>query len=238
MGSSLQSAFPAKFDNVPAVLADWTAHVGGLRNKRVLDFGCGEGTSALGVARKHNPARVVGVDINREYLQLAPLAQANGVAVPDNLAFEEIKRGEIATEDRFDFAYSWSVFEHVDQALLPEVLAKLRSKLSPLYYSPEGSHLRDIAFKQWEHLAWQIDRIHRTLYESLDKAHADALWSTFITLNKITAGKLVDDICAAGFSLARERRTTTALTPDASLRSAYAYEALVTEQIVTLFRKG
>ena len=247
--SRLLSAFRSKFDSVPNVLADWTAPIGGLRNKRVLDFGCGEGTSALSVALKYKPELVVGTDINREHKQLPALARAaEGITqLPDNLFFEEISRGEISTETDFDLIYSWSVFEHVDQNLFSDVVANLRTKLrkdghmfvqiAPLYYSPEGSHLWDIGFRQWEHLSQQIDHIYKALYNKLEKVHADSLWSTFITLNKITAPKLLSDISEHGFEVVREFKTTVSLQPFEHLLFAYSKDALITEQVVALFGK-
>jgi SAM-dependent methyltransferase len=245
----LLSAFRSKFDIVPSVLADWTAPIGGIKNKRVLDFGCGEGTSALGVALKHEPLLVVGTDINREYEQLATLARAaEGIAdLPDNLIFEEIKRGEVSAETDFDLIYSWSVFEHIDQNLFSEVVTNLRAKLrdgghmfvqiAPLYYSPEGSHLWDIGFSKWEHLTQQIDHIYYSLQSKLEKVHADSLWSMFITLNKITAPKLITDISRQGFEIVREYKTTVTLDPLEHLLLAYSREALITDQVVALFRK-
>ena len=245
----LLSAFRPKFDSVPNVLADWTAPIGGLRNKRVLDFGCGEGASALGVALKYKPELVVGTDINSEHEQLAALARAaEGIThLPDNLFFEEINPGEISTEADFDLIYSWSVFEHVNQNLFGDIVTNLRAKLlndghmfvqvAPLYYSPEGSHLWDIGLRQWEHLSKQIDHIYNALYSKLEKVHADSLWSMFITLNKITAPKLLSDISGQGFEVVREYKTTVSLQPFEHLLFAYSKDALITDQVVALFRK-
>jgi 2-polyprenyl-3-methyl-5-hydroxy-6-metoxy-1,4-benzoquinol methylase len=52
-----------KFTYLPTIIEDWMAPHGGLKGKEILDFGCGEGTTAMGLALQHEAARVVGIDI-------------------------------------------------------------------------------------------------------------------------------------------------------------------------------
>jgi cyclopropane fatty-acyl-phospholipid synthase-like methyltransferase len=237
-----------KFTYLPDVLASWTEPVGGLRGKRILDFGCGSGMTALGIALNHGAELVAGSDINREYEQCAANAREAGLGdLPANLDFETIERGSISRHDEFDFIYSWSVFEHVDQQLFDGVIDSLRENLrsnghffvqiAPLYYSPEGSHLWEIGFQQWEHLIWQVDHIYREIHTRLEPERAANLWSMYITLNKVTAEKLVSTIIKRGFELAREYRTTVSVEPPSDLLSAYTKDALITNQVVALFRK-
>jgi SAM-dependent methyltransferase len=247
---ALDSAFRAKFTEVPQIIADyWADAIGGLQGKRILDFGCGEGTIALGIAHTYGPALVVGADINREHEQCSANAVRYAALeeLPANLHFEEISRGAISRHEAFDFIYSWSTFEHIDQSLMDDVIVGLRDKLrdrghllvqiAPLYYSPEGSHLWAIGFKQWEHLARQIDHIHTELYACLERSLADSLWSMFTTLNKITAPKLIKDISEHGFELIREYSSSASIAPPDDLLFAYTKDVLTTDQVVVLFRK-
>jgi SAM-dependent methyltransferase len=249
MDQRLLSAFTSKFSGVPNIIADWAKDIGGLQDKRILDFGCGEGTAALGIATAHGPSLVVGVDINREHEQLAELANASGIReLPGNLVFEEIAPGQISAQDRFDLVYSWSVFEHIDQTIVGDIVAGLRDKLrdgghlfvqiAPLYYSPEGAHLWALGYKRWEHLTKQLDHIHREIYDTLPKTDADGLWSVFATLNKITAPQLIREVTKGGFRLVREYTTMTAIVPDDDLTSCFARDALVTDQVVALFERA
>jgi 2-polyprenyl-3-methyl-5-hydroxy-6-metoxy-1,4-benzoquinol methylase len=85
------------------------------------DIGCGEGITALGVARRFNPRSVRAVDIMLDPLQCLPCAkQVLGLEfLSDNLSLTQIEPGEqFAEPGSFDLIYSWSVFEHIEQPLL------------------------------------------------------------------------------------------------------------------------
>jgi len=143
--------------------------------------------------------------------------------------------------------YSWSVFEHVDQRLLDSTLKLLRASLrpdglllvqiAPLYYSAEGSHLLHKVPEPWGHLATQ----HSAYYEKLCSAVAEAgerqaLWSTFRTLNRITADALVGKIVDAGFQVVRTHKTRDAVEPPPPLTEIFQRDVLTTNQIVVLAR--
>jgi SAM-dependent methyltransferase len=244
-----RAAFHSKFDLLPKIIQEWCEPYCSLEGKRILDFGCGEGTTALGIASQFDPELVVGTDINREYEECAEHAlNAKGITtIPANLKFEEIRPGEAPREGDFDLIYSWSVFEHIDQSLFGRIVKTLRSKLrpngllfvqiAPLYYSAEGSHLWDIGFGKWEHLSQQLDHIQKSLHQRLPQAHADQLWGMFLTLNKMTAPKLVREIVSHGFELLRDYKTSNNFDPPDDLLLIYSKETLLTEQIVGLFRK-
>src|SRR6185437_15967942 len=50
--------FKARFVDVPAIIDDWVRPYASLKGAHVLDFGCGEGVSALGVGLGFGAARV------------------------------------------------------------------------------------------------------------------------------------------------------------------------------------
>ena len=143
--------FRDKFVFVPEKLGEW---LGSLDGKDIFDFGCGDATTVLSLALRFPASRVIGVEIGRNIEQCLPQArrQLGLVALPSNMALHIVRPGELHdAQARFDVIYNWSVMEHVDQALLPSVLAKLRAALKPggklfiqiqpLYYSSNGSHL-------------------------------------------------------------------------------------------------
>ena len=94
-----------------------------------------------------------------------------------------------------------------------------------------------LGYLEWEHLSKQLDHTYSELYQTLDPEKAAALWSMFMTLNKVTAPALVAEIEAQGFRLVRRFETETDKTPPQTLRDVYQERALKTNQIVALFKK-
>src|SRR5688572_25303902 len=86
------SSFRSKFLNLPYYIGLWAERVGGLAGKRVLDFGCGYGETALGVAVFHLPNEIIGVDINDESQLLRNIIPSELVKLekPDTLLFYRI----------------------------------------------------------------------------------------------------------------------------------------------------
>ena len=242
--------FRARFVTVPAIVDDWISGYRSLEGADILDFGCGEGVSALALALNYRPRSVVGVDIMPDPERCQPVARANlGIeALPANLRLHRVTPGFLHDpQERFDVAYSWSVFEHVDERLFDGVLRLIRAALrpaglflaqiAPLFYSSEGSHLTHRIREPWCHLLTQ----HSVFYERLcaavpDPAERDALWSTYRTLNRITARELVERIARSGFEVLRTYFSKDAAAPPQRLRAIYRDEVLSTNQVVVLAR--
>lgn len=246
--SNLTGEARQKFLHLPYYLHLWTHEFGSLRGKKVLDFGCGGGTSAAGIALLHG-ANVHGVDINSEASQCSAfLQQSFGIEPPAALTFQMIGHsGEIAG-DEFDCIFSWSVFEHVANRLYPQTLKDLFAilkpgglafvQISPLYFSPEGSHLWSIGYSHWEHLTNQTSEIYSDIYNhNIPIEMKNSLWSMFLTLNRITSDDLVVRFKNAGFELVREQRDCVDYEPPVDLIRSYSKAALTNSQIVALFRK-
>ncbi len=241
--------FRSKYNDVARIITDWLAPVGGLEGKRILDFGCGEGTTALALALSSGGSRLVGSDISRKFDECSSLAKSEiGVTeLPGNLEFEEVAPGEVSACEGFDLVYSWSVFEHIDLEVLPRVISRVYSRLlpgghffvqiAPLFYSPEGGHLWALENVKWEHLTMQLNHIKRDLNLSLDRLEAESIWNMFVSLNKMTAQRLLGDISKQGFRLLREYTTRSELVPPSELLQVYEEEVLLTDQIVALFEK-
>lgn len=245
--------FRTRFFTLPAIIKAWVkAHVS-LDDARILDFGCGEGISALGLALDHKSRLVVGVDIMPDPERCLHVAQSQiGLAtLPDNLALHRVNPGELHSDrDQFDVIYSWSVFEHVDERVIGDVIQLLYKSLAPngvlliqiapLYYSAEGSHLCDYIREPWGHLLHQ----HNVYYDKLVSATSGesdeltrALWSTYRTLNQITALELERVFENQGFEIVRKYVTQDAHIPPAELLSIFNRDVLTTNQIVLLLRK-
>lgn len=193
--------YRTKFVNVPDILSDWLSESGGLYKKDVLEFGCGEGTMALGVALRKEAQRVVGVEILDVHEQCLPLAQSQlGISeLPPNLYLRKIVPGaDLTAYGTFDVVYSWSVFEHVAQDLLLRAMRSVFDVLNPgghfflqidpLYYSPNGSHMMPWLAEPWAHLTLQADTFKRRLFEAPEtSAKVRNEWAVYIPLGDDTA---------------------------------------------------
>lgn len=94
----------------------------------VLEVGCGHGIMSFQVARKNEHWKVLGVDADRESIELADLARVrNGI---DNVEFRAhvAPRLEVVTSESCDAVLLIDVIEHVkeDTALLSEVYRILK----------------------------------------------------------------------------------------------------------------
>ena len=93
---------------------------------RILDFGCGVGSSTLGMASLLPASRIVGIELDEKNLRLARRLAANrGLA---NVEFRTSPAGDALPEDlgSFDYVMLSAVFEH----LLPDE----RRRLMPLLW--------------------------------------------------------------------------------------------------------
>lgn len=267
---SASNLYREKLIKVPGIIADWLSPYGGVTDREILEFGCGEGTMALGMALGYSPARVVGAEILDVYRSCAALAKTNlGLnALPENLRLTQIAPGQsLELLGRFDFVYSWSVFEHVHQDLLLTAMRTIHQALkprgvfllqiSPLYYSAFGSHLEPWVPEAWAHLAMQADtyrdRFMRAPDTPADVRHAwavyvsedaprqqerAAIWETFKTLNRATAPQLQRLAEEVGFELVRDYRTARDYPIPDYLSEIYDRDVLLTEQIVWLFQRS
>lgn len=249
--SIVEPELRAKLYAVPQIMADWLAPFGGFEGRRVLDFGCGFGETAAGIALGYGPAEVRGVDIQPKPERCAGiLRETLGLdELPGNLRLRQIEAGEAVGQGDLDIVVSWSTVEHVARGLLDGVLTSLHTALkpgglafiqiSPLYFSPEGSHLWALGYRGWEHLLRQTSEVLDGLEATpwLDAGRKARMTRMFLTLNRLTADELVGRLRKAGFSVLREQRDRTDLVPPEALTQAYAVEALTTQQIVLLLRR-
>ena len=121
-----------------------------LRDKTVIDFGCGGGSEAADIAER-GARRVIGLDIDREALERA---RANAVrrAVADRTVFAS------ETDELADAIISLDAFEHFadPDAILRTMAALLRpggevlASFGPIWFHPLGGHFYSVF--PWAHL--------------------------------------------------------------------------------------
>lgn len=259
------NTFNAYYNFIPQIFRDWMQDKLDLTKATILDFGTGTGVIALGLAEHCQAKRVLGIDINDNHKNLLNALQGhlNLSALPENLYFQTVAANEPLTktfaDEEIDCIFSWSVFEHVSQDLLSAVVSELTKLLqpggyiffqvAPLYYSAFGSHMDMLIPQPWSHLTTQFNLFQDRILNA-DKGHVyadesdenfchikESLWSTFITLNKMTADDLLKIFSDAGLTLVRQYRTQNTQIPPEQLVTIYNEEVLTTEQIVCLFRK-
>ncbi len=229
--------------------------------RSVIDFGCGDGATALGVASNAR-ASVIGVDLCRSFDSLPELAvRTLGTRLlPPNLSFREnTEAGPLPFPDAcVDLVYSWSVFEHL--ADVRSVLAELQRivkrggtlfiQIEPLFHSPYGSHLRRLVDEPWAHLSRNEDdylALAAAARDTVPASEQDVLYRTYAfeevkgyliaeykRLNRITAGDLLAAVTEEGFTVVWTKLLTTDLSPPEALLARHARELLVTDQVVLL----
>lgn len=232
------------------------------RGRTVLDFGCGDGATALGVAHRAE-ASIVGVDLFKTFLHLPQLSKRTlGTAeLPPNLAFAQNTLGEPLpfAADSVDLIFSWSVFEHLAdvKGTLHEFSRITRRggaifiQIEPLYFSPFGSHLQRLIREPWAHLIYGEDEFAemvRSAADTVPEGEKDVLYRShefdevkrhllaeYRNLNRIAPDRLVAEVKEAGFRIEDERRMSVeGHVPTSELLEKYPRDLLMTGQIVIL----
>ena len=152
-----------------------------VRDKTVLDFGCGSGTEAAEMA-EHGARRVIGIDIDDESLERAR-AQALARGVADRTTFAN------DTNEAVDVITSLDAFEHFQDpdAILRKMASVLKpggevlASFGPIWFHPLGGHFYSVF--PWAHLLFSETALVR--WRSLHKT--DGLQSIAATgLNRMT----------------------------------------------------
>jgi SAM-dependent methyltransferase len=103
---------------------EWRLAALGQRPRRILDFGCGTGTSVPLLRQAFDPERIVGTDISRASLHHARVRYADDVAT-----FTEV--GELPPTERFDLVFTNGVLHHIPPEQRPETWAAIARWLAP-----------------------------------------------------------------------------------------------------------
>lgn len=206
------------YDQAAGEIVEFCAATGvELAGRQIADIGCGDGILTLGLCRRAHPRRLVGFDIvptNTKHLVTRARAEGVGSSLPPELEFRASERSGIPAEDHeFDFAYSWSAFEHIEEpvSVLTEIRRILRPggqfflQLWPFHRSAKGSHLWDWFDEDFHHLLENERDIVAKLHES--NRHS-AEWTAYMArefehLNRITPDELQRSLLAAGFNVRR-----------------------------------
>lgn len=121
-------------------------HATGLAGKRVLEFGCGDGSISTLLAQFQ--AGVTALDISPELLDVARRrARLDGVERRVEFVVQDIARDPLEAE-RFDILVCHAALHHVDSALVPQLIGALKPGglaviVEPIALSPALQRVRN-----------------------------------------------------------------------------------------------
>ena len=97
-----------------------------LKNKKILDIGCGCGSAAFHFIKNHSPNYVLGVDVEEMVIKRANALKSNLIE-KKKVDFKVIQRGELPFDDlSFDVIFSKDTFLHIlDKERLVEDLYRV-----------------------------------------------------------------------------------------------------------------
>ncbi|MGI8684163.1 MAG: class I SAM-dependent methyltransferase [Acidimicrobiales bacterium] len=206
-----------------------------MTGKDVADVGCGDGIIDLGVALKAEPRSLVGFDIApTDPAWLLRRATEEGVAdeLPACLEFKTCEPLTLpADDDSFDFVFTWSAFEHVENpvAVFREIRRILRPggllvlQIWPLYHSEHGAHLWQCIPDSFVHLMRSEADIEAEVRATTKHTpeQIEEFLKVFATLNKVTLDDLQRAILAASMRVAKLtiQSETVHIPPELARRS-------------------
>jgi 2-polyprenyl-3-methyl-5-hydroxy-6-metoxy-1,4-benzoquinol methylase len=246
--SAKDPAFRARAVSEYMRIRKWLGRNVNFETSSILDFGCGQGIGAASFALRHPGASVWAVDVAPPDVSIleSRLESQLGVGIPENLNFSSNLDEILEREMRFDLIYSWSVFEHVRASELAGLFKKIKHclstdgrffmQVSPLYFSPRGSHLYRYFSSPWHHLTLSIDEIREALFAATTEKRRERGWRQFIELNRLTATDILGQATTSGLKLIRKELSKTDKIPPPSLVHVYNEDALLTEEVIALFR--
>ena len=187
---------------------------------RILDIGCGDGITDLGVALRTQCEQLIGIDPFRQFERLPAVLAENNLppsVIPANLRFMAEDANFLPfPDDSFDVVISWGSLEHIAggylQALreVKRVLKKdgLIMAAPGLYYSNIGHNLDEFCKEPFFHLKMPRQQIRKLVLETppryIDRAGEfssnEQFWQWFTELNPITVQRFEQEMRALEFA--------------------------------------
>ena len=187
---------------------------------RVLDVGCGDGITDLGIALRMQPRELIGVDPFRGYERLAEVCREHrlpeNLIQPPGLSFRPDDANQLDfADDYFDVVLSWGSLEHIAGGY-DRALAEIRRVLRPgglffahpgLFYGSVGNHLGEFFDDPWIHLKLDEAALRQRVMSGkpryMDRAGEESspaqYWQWYKELNPITVDGFEQELRKLGF---------------------------------------
>ncbi|MBI3798950.1 MAG: methyltransferase domain-containing protein [Deltaproteobacteria bacterium] len=207
------------FEHAARVILYYMLDDSPLLKGKILDVGCGEGITDLGVFLRKRPELLVGIDLEGNFRELPRMMRENGLsldALPENLIFRQLDANRIPyPNDYFDVVLSWASLEHLAGGhwqTLQEIKRVLKDGglffVHPgLYYANFGHHLGEFTSEPFVHLQKTPEELKQLVFAAqpnymdrggLTYAPAD-FWRYYSELNKITVSSIEHELRALNF---------------------------------------
>ncbi len=215
--------FYRHFDHAARTIISYMLGDSPLLQGRILDVGCGDGITDLGVFHRCRPKELVGIDPFSGFDRLPEICAANHLplqSLPEGLRFLPASGNDIPFEDNsFDVVLSWGSLEHIAGGYM-DTLGEIRRVLKNggllfahpgLYYSNFGHHLGEFCDEPFFHLTKTHQELEQlvlnTTPDYMDRAGEFSTpaqyWQWYNELNPMTVGGFEKELKELGFEFYR-----------------------------------
>ncbi|MEM1411401.1 MAG: class I SAM-dependent methyltransferase [Pseudomonadota bacterium] len=219
---------------------------------RILDVGCGDGMTDLGVFLRCRPEEFVGVDPSKRYELLPEVAQRNHLpgdwSDDPRLRFEPADGNDLPFADNhFDVVLSWGSLEHIAGGYA-QTLREIRRVLKPggllfvhpgLFFGEYGNHLGEFFDDPWLHLKLAPEALRervlttapRTMDRGGEVATQAQYWQWYTELNPITVRDFEAELRALDFEPWRVALRTSGVVEYTPELLDYGFEQLANREL-------
>ncbi len=219
---------------------------------RILDVGCGDGMTDLGVFLRCQPREFVGIDPSKRYELLPEVARRNHLPgdwqEDSRLRFEPFDGNDMPFEDdHFDVVLSWGSLEHIAGGYV-RTLAEIRRVLRPdgllfvhpgLFYGACGNHLGEFFDDPWVHLKLPPEELKSKVLSTppdyIDRggefASPAEYWQWYTELNPITVRGFETELRELGFEPWRVALRASPLVEYSPELLDYGFEQLANAEL-------